>query len=231
MNCDKIDSLLNQIEVKISKLDTDNPDQIPLFYYFSLDIENELKHFLEDVIPQLRSCQNLNYYATITRYDNLSFSLQNQKEILKNLSERIDSIFFDHAMRELFFGNIDNTHYFLNRALQYNRLYPDALLLKCQLLFDEGEYEECIDVQQVLYYEATIERKHEIAISDFNMLFYDHLYTTADSLIKIEKATEALELFRILEDFCLNMPSDYCNDDYYHGILRSKKGVYESYLL
>jgi rubrerythrin len=26
------------------------------------------------------------------------------------------------------------------------------------------------------------------------------------------------------------MPSNYCNDDYYHGILRSKEGVYESYL-
>ena len=26
------------------------------------------------------------------------------------------------------------------------------------------------------------------------------------------------------------MPSGYCNDDYYHGILRSKSGVYESYL-
>jgi hypothetical protein len=26
------------------------------------------------------------------------------------------------------------------------------------------------------------------------------------------------------------MPSGYCNDDYYHGILRSKVGVFESYL-
>ena len=49
-------------------------------------------------------------------------------------------------------------------------------------------------------------------------------------MIKTEHAAEALELFEILEAFCLNLPSSYCNDDYYHGLLRSKSGIYESYL-
>jgi hypothetical protein len=62
------------------------------------------------------------------------------------------------------------------------------------------------------------------------MKFYNELYQIGDSLIKIDKATEAFEIFTILETFCNNMPSGYCNDDYYHGILRSKVGVYESYL-
>lgn len=230
-DCDKAQLLLDGLEQKITKLHTEDPDQIPLFFYFALDIENELNAFLSDVIPHLRHCQNPQYYEIVTHYDNLAFSVKNLKETLEMLSQKVDSIFHERALTELHFGNIDNVHYFLDRSLQYNYLNPDALLLKCQILFNEERYEECIDLQQVLYYESPIERDHEIAISDFNILFYEHLYNTADSLIKAEKATEALELFKILESFCLNMPSGYCNDDYYHGILRSKKGVYESYLL
>ena len=30
--------------------------------------------------------------------------------------------------------------------------------------------------------------------------------------------------------FCNNMPSGYCNDDYYKGIVLSREGVYESYI-
>ena len=43
-------------------------------------------------------------------------------------------------------------------------------------------------------------------------------------------SAEALEVFTTLEQFCHNMPSNYCNDDYYKGILRSKTGVFNSYL-
>ena len=34
----------------------------------------------------------------------------------------------------------------------------------------------------------------------------------------------------VLEHFCHNMPSGYCNDDYYKGIVLSREGVYDSYL-
>ena len=48
--------------------------------------------------------------------------------------------------------------------------------------------------------------------------------------MKNDRSAEALEVFLALEQFCTNMPSGYCNDDYYRGILRSREGVYESYL-
>ena len=48
--------------------------------------------------------------------------------------------------------------------------------------------------------------------------------------MKAGHEADALVLFETLEIFCHDLPSSYCNDDYYHGIIRSKSGVYESYL-
>jgi len=196
-----------------------------------LDIEKELNNFSQKIIPQLSVCKELNYYKTVTRFDDIAFKHSIKKLKLSTLSKQVDSIFLQKAIRELHYENRANAFFFLDKSLQYNPVYPDALLLKIQLLFEEDDYQGCLSLLHTLYYEAPLQRKHEIEISSFNILFYNKLYHVADSLIKIEKATEALDLFKTLETFCTNMPVEYCNDDYYHGILRSRKGVYESYLI
>lgn len=231
VECGKIKAFLDQAVVKIEKLNTEDPDLIPLHYFLMLDIQQELQNFSTQTIPQLNQCPELDFYTTVKTFDDISFAASIKREKLEQLHNKVDSLFYEKATIEIYHGNQNNALYYLNRALQYNRINPDALILKCKLSFEEENYDECLDLLQVLYHEAPLDRKHEITISDFNLMFYDRIYRNADSLIRIEKASEALELFTVLESFCLNMPSDYCNDDYYHGILKSKKGVYDSYLL
>lgn len=229
--CEKVIPFLEAMEKKIDKINTTDPDLIPLHYYFVKDINKELKVFNDQTIPNLKHCPGINYYETVSLFDRLVYQANKKSEKLDFLNTRVDSLYYEKALLEKLYDNEDNAMYYLNRSLQYNRVYPNSLLMKCSLYFEEGKYQDCIDVLQILYHEAPLQREHEIRISDFNMFFYEKLYSTADSLVKIEKAAEALDLFQILEKFCRKMPSDYCNDDYYHGILRSKRGVYESYLL
>jgi len=231
IDCHTIEDFLLKSENKVKKLNIEDPELIPLHYFLALDIEKELDNFYQKIIPQLTTCKELNYYETVTRFDDIVFKLSVKKLKLATLSKQVDSIFLNKAIRELYDYNHANALFFIDKSLQFNPVYPDALLLKTKILFEEKAYQECLTLLHTLYYEAPLQRKHEIKISDFNILFYSTLYYTADSLIKIEKATEALDLFKTLETFCTNIPVEYCNDDYYHGILRSREGVYESYLI
>ena len=231
IDCDAVGDLLSKWENKVKKLNLEDPELIPLHYLLALDIEKELDNFSQKTIPQLSTCKELNYNSIVNRFDDIAFKLSIKKLKLATLSKQVDSIFLTKAIRELHYENRTNALFFLDKSLQCNPLYPEALFLKIRLLFEDEEYQECLSFLHTLYYETPLQRKHEIEISNFNMLFYNKLYHTADSLIKKEKATEALELFKILESFCTNMPIEYCNDDYYHGILKSREGVYESYLI
>jgi tetratricopeptide (TPR) repeat protein len=126
--------------------------------------------------------------------------------------------------------NYEHALYHVDRSLEYNPLYGDPLLIKLEILFHYKQYKECLDILTILYYDIDINVEQEKKIIDFNSRFYDQVYHLGDSLVIEDRATEAFKLFGILETFCHIMPSGYCNDDYYHGILRSKSGVYESYL-
>lgn len=231
ISCRQLDSSLYKMEQRLKKINTSDPDYIPLHYFFIQDIEKELKALSIDKIDELTTCPDSEKQALRKRFENLQSGVHEKQGILKELSQKVDSLYYEKAKLQYLYENLDNTFYFLDRSLQYNQLYTDALLMKCQLFFDMGSYPASISILQVLFKDAPLKREHEERISDFNMLFYKTLYEKADSLVKREKAAEALELFKILEQFCYNLPSDYCNDDYYHGILRSKRGIYESYLL
>jgi len=230
VDCAQIDSMLRSYETRIAKINTVDPDLIPLHYFFMQDIRRELGDFSENVIPIIPECNELSYYQLVSKFDKIAFEAKQTYETLEYLKNNVDSLFYEKALVELSFGNINNAYYFLNRALQYNKANPDALIMKSKLLFKDGQYYECIDLIQILYQDTHLDREHEKQLITFTSEFYDKLYQTGDSLVKIDKAPEALELFKILELFCVNMPSNYCNDDYYHGILRSKTGVYESYI-
>ena len=150
-------------------------------------------------------------------------TLEKQKEV-------IDEIFYQSALEESYFKNWENCYYFVNRSLEYNPLNANSLLLKLELLYQDSIYAECLSHLERLYSKSQLTEEQEKKAMDFTAKFYDKLYSIGDSLVRIDKSAEALEIFQILEVFCLNMPSSYCNDDYYHGIIRSKTGVYESYL-
>jgi hypothetical protein len=229
-DCEKIVSFLNEKETQIEHLNLQNPDYIPLHYLFSQEIMKELEQFRDEVIPNLKMCSSIIFSDIINKYDKLKNSAQCKHDSLSMLSKNVYLIFYEKALYEYQMSHEADGDYFLQRSLQYFETFPDAILLKLNKLLDKNRFDDCLTLLNTLYYETQLDEKQENKAIEFTDKFYDKLYKTGDSLIKIEHAADALEFFEILEIFCLNLPSTYCNDDYYHGVLRSKSGILESYV-
>ena len=230
IDCEKIIPFLNQKEIQIIHLNLHDPDYIPLHYLVAQDIVKELAQFKEEVIPYFTGCPDITFNELINKYDALKADAQLLYDSLSGLNKKVYLMFYEKALHEYQFKNEVGGEYFLFRSLQYNEIFPNAILLKLNKLLDKSRFEDCLSLLNTLYYETELDREQEMQAIEFTDQFYDKLYKTGDSLVKIEHAAEALELFEILEIFCHNLPSAYCNDDYYHGLLRSKSGIYESYL-
>ena len=230
IDCEKIISFLHQKKSKIQNLNLHDPDYIPLHYLLAQDIVKELNQFRNDVIPFFTGCSEITFSELINKYDELRISAQQKFDSLAWLSKKVHIIFYEKALYEYQLNNEEEANYLLDRSLQYHYTFPDAILLKLNKLLNAYKFEACLSLLNILYYEAELNRSQEMLAIEFTDKFYDKLYKTGDSLVKNEHAAEALKLFEILEVFCQNLPTAYCNDDYYHGVLRSKTGIYESYL-
>lgn len=228
--CDSAAQFLNKIEKKIAHFQPEDPELITLHYLFALDNKKELEQFYSEIIPSLSHCDQNYYYQLIEQYDRLTKTNSIFLDSLSKQKDRVDYLFYQMGYHEFKLKNYEHALYHVDRSLEYNPLYGDPLLIKLEILFHYKQYKECLDILNILYYDIDINVEQEKKIIDFNSRFYDQVYHLGDSLVIEDRATEAFKLFGILETFCHIMPSGYCNDDYYHGILRSKSGVYESYL-
>ena len=228
--CDSIYPLVNQIEEKTNSITISDPELITLHYLFVIDIENDLQYLYKQKITKLNECKTIDHNKIINQYDRIRDQIRFLKDTLFILKSYVDQMFYDHAFLELQLKNYSNALYNINRSLEYKPFAVNPLLLKLDILYEKKEYEKCLEVLNILYHEVPLNEIQEKRTIDFNMKFYNTLYTEGDSLIKLDKAIDAFEIFTLLETFCNNMPIGYCNDDYYHGILRTKVGVYESYL-
>ena len=230
IDCEKITSFLAKKEIQIEHLNLQDPDLIPLHYLLAKEISKELKEFRSDIIPFFTECPEITFSNLINKYDELVNRVHTKCDSLALLNENVYLIFYAKAIDEYQLNHEEEANYLLDRSIQYNENFPDAILLKLNKLLDANHFEACLTLLNTLYYKIQMDRVQEMQAIEFTDKFYDKLYKTADSLVKIEHAAEALELFEVLETFCLNLPSSYCNDDYYHGVLRSKAGIYDSYI-
>lgn len=218
------------MEEKINSITISDPELITLHYLFVVDIEKDLQHLYKQKITQLNECETIDHNKIINQYDRLRDQVQFLNDTLFILKGFVDRMFFDQAFLELQLKNYSKALYNINRSLEYKPFSVNPLLLKLDILYEKKEYEKCLEVLNILYHDVHLDEMQEKRTIVFNMKFYNTLYTEGDSLIKMDKAIDAFEIFTLLETFCNNMPTGYCNDDYYHGILRTKVGVYESYL-
>ena len=229
-DCDSLLSRLSRWETRVAELTTEDPELISLHYLFLQDILRELDKVRTQVLPTLTRCPNMDYYQVRAVYQRVRGKADAKDEKLRVLRDHVDDMFYQKAENELLYQTWSQCHYYLDRALQYNPYHADALLLKAKLQLEEGKSEEAVETIHVLYSKSTLTEEQEHRVSDFTLTLYETLYNKGQTLIQQGLAAEALETFQTLEHFCNNMPSGYCNDDYYRGILASREGVYESYI-
>ena len=228
--CDSVMSAFRHWEERIAGLNYEDPELISLHYLFLQDIHKEISRFQQRDLPKLHTCLQLDYYAAKAAFQKVQYKADRAEEVLSARKGMVDRIFYQRAEEELAFRDTGNALYNLDRALQFNKYQPEALLMKARLKLAQKSYQESVDLIHLLYTQAELNDELEHEVSDFTLELYEELYQVGDNLVKNNRSAEALEVFLALEQFCTNMPSGYCNDDYYRGILRSREGVYESYI-
>lgn len=227
---DSLPVMFQRWDSRLNELEYEDPEIVSLHYLFLRDILKEMDKIAPQLNTTLARNPRMDFYATKQAYVHVRSKAERMNEIFAARKARVDQDFYVRAVEEMSFYDTNRAMYNLDRALQYNPLNPDAMLLKCKILMAQRQYQPCVDLIHKVYTQTTLTDEQEMAVSDFTLMLYDRLYTHGDELVKNGHAAEALEVFLALEHFCNNMPSGYCNDDYYKGILRSREGVYESYL-
>ena len=230
IDCDKAKGFTQRIEERSSHINTEDPEIITLHYIFVQEMLDSVKIFQDEFLPNLHFCPQIDFFATLHQSKALEYKLQELHDRLEVQRRRVDTLFYLKAVDELAYNDTAMCEYYLDRSLQFNRVQTDALIMRLHLDYAHKAYNECLATLRILYHDAPLNREQENALSDFNLIFYQELYETGDALVKAGHEADALELFETLETFCHDLPSSYCNDDYYHGLIRSKSGIYESYL-
>lgn len=226
--CIKTSEQLEAIEQRLTHLDSQDPEVIALHYLFLQDCITQLQNLRDNGDDFLFYCQIKSYLKEKgMRLLSTADSLDN---IFTEQIKIVDELFYQKAKIEYVFADNDRTEYYLNRALQFNKHNIKALLLKTKLKFEEKDYEECLSLFKELFNQDTLSEAQENEIYSLSSAYYYEVYNLGDSLVKADKGAYAIDLFQLLETFCHEIPSSYCNDDYYHGIMRSKQGVYDSYI-
>lgn len=228
--CDSAESVFRKWNARLDQLNTEDPEIISLHYLFLQDILREMERFKTTTMPALPHCLSTDYYLVKSHFQKVAYRAGQMERLLSTRKGLVDRIFYNQAVEELHYRDTVNALYNLDRALEFNKYQPEALLLKAKLKLARREYKEAVELIHLLYTKCDLDEQQERDVSDFTLVLYDRLYNTGSALIKSGHSADALELFLALEQFCSNMPSGYCNDDYYHGILLSREGVYESYI-
>ena len=226
--CIETSERLEAIEHRLAHLDSQDPEVIALHYLFLQDCITQLRDLRDNGDDFLFYCQIKNSLKEkgmllLSTADSLDNIFREQNKI-------VDELFYQKAKIEYVFADNDRTEYYLNRALQFNKHNVDALILKTKLKFEEKDYEECLSLFKELFNHNELSEQQENEIYQLSSTYYYEVYNLGDSLVKADKGAYAIDLFQLLETFCHEIPSSYCNDDYYHGIMRSKQGVYDSYI-
>ena len=230
VSADSLPTLFQRWDTRLGELVYDDPEIVSLHYLFLQDILKEMDKVDQQLNTTLARSPRTDFYATKQAFLHVHTKAQQMHETFAQHKSLVDHEFYLRAVEEMAFRDTNNAMYNLDRALQYNPHNPDALLLKCKILLDQQQFQPCVDLIHQVYTQPDLSEEQEMAVSDFTLVLYDRLYTHGSDLVKEGHSAEALEVFLALEHFCNNMPSGYCNDDYYKGILLSREGVYDSYI-
>ena len=227
---DSLLGLFQRWDARLDELDYEDPEIVSLHYLFLQDIRKEMGKIDGQLNTTLARNPKADFYATKQAFRHVNSKAEQMNEIFAERKSLVDHEFYLRAVEEMHFRDTSRAMYNLERALQYNPHNPDAMLLKCKILLAQKQFQPCVDLIHQVYTQTELSDEQEMAVSDFTLELYDKLYTHGSDLVKNGRSAEALEVFLALEHFCNNMPSGYCNDDYYKGIVLSREGVYESYL-
>ena len=131
--CDSAESVFRKLNARLDQLNTEDPEIISLHYLFLQDILREMERFKTSTMPALPHCLSTDYYLVKSHFQKVAYRAGQMERLLGTRKGLVDRIFYNQAVEELHYRDTVNALYNLDRALEFNKYQPDALLLKAKL--------------------------------------------------------------------------------------------------
>ena len=167
MPADSLPSLFQRWETRLGELDYEDPEIVSLHYLFLQDILKQMDKVGEQLNVTLARSPKTDFYAVKREFRRIEDKAARLNELLSEAKSQVDHTFYLRAVDEMAYRDTVRAMYNLERALQYNPLNPDAMLLKCKILLAKEQFQPCVDLIHKVYTETTLTDEQENAVSDF----------------------------------------------------------------
>lgn len=224
------DSILENAEIKLKKIDPGNLDLIPLYNIWieELDeINDKLKN--QDLANELQ----LELYDPIRfvyRLNSLTLETDNLHSRLKNDLEQMEIIYYEKAKDLLRKNKQEEAEEYLKRSLQFNTKYIPSHYEMAKLHLRRDNPDKAVNIINMIHMSIDIDDAEHKMLSELGDNIIQHYLIVAENFILQNKANEALDALNKAEDFCNKTPRVNCHKDIEDLVSRAKYGIYKSYL-
>lgn len=224
------DSLISSWDTLIRKINLEKTELIPLLDYELDDLMTEIRKFNDlNLVSLLNLSQNDPEYIA-QKITEINIKAAQKQVLLNEYLMNIDQRFVIDARKYKERGNILQSIYLYNKAIEYHRYNVVALNELAKLYYEIGNLESAAKLIKQIYTttypdDYQYQKSHETG--DF---LYKKIVNQGNDMLVAQNFAEAIKIYEYANIFCDSIPEPICNISHKMGITKAKNGIYLSYL-
>jgi tetratricopeptide (TPR) repeat protein len=219
------DSLFYQWQKALDKINLSNVDLLPIYKFNLDDIENEATVYISNQFENLLALSKVDNTNYLTKVSKLFNRIKTIKNYLTSTLPEMDEMLYRKGKECEQQENYEKAVYYYQRSLDYNPTHCQSCLALSNYYILQKNYTKPIGLLSNLYKDTsqTIDN-HSVANN-----LYQILLLTAEEDIKKNDYYSALKTLDTLENFCSQMPVNFCDSKYKLLQEEAKQGIYNAY--
>jgi len=224
------DSLISNWDSLVRKINLEKTEMIPL-----LDYE------LDELVSEILKYNNLNIVSRLdlSRNDakrigqkitNLNIKAAQKQVLLNDYLMNIDTRFILDARKCKDQGNILQSIYLYNKAIEYHRFNIVALHELAKLYYEIGNLEASALLVKQIFTTTYPDDYQYKKCRDIGDLLYRKIVNQGNDMLVAQNFSEAIRIFEQANIFCDSISEPICDGSHQTGIINAKTGIYRSYL-
>lgn len=227
----KSDSIINSLKMSIESIKDESVGLLPLYDLELCKIENSLIQIEQLGILKILNPNNVLAKKFLSNYDSLILKYNYKRSKVNNNLSIYDKLLLIKATNLLLKNDFENSLYYINKALDFNRFYVPAFILWAKLEFKTGNTYNAAQRITEIYEKCYPSSIQQIEINEIADSIYFKYYDKCNILINQNRQLEAQKLTTELKEVCLMIKHPKCENSIDNVDALSKMGIYNSYLI
>ncbi len=226
---EKLDSLILRWKDDLNKINLENTEMIPL-----------LDYDMDDLIRRVQAVNNLDVISRLklmnhdpnkfgAKLSEINFQVSQKQVVLQEYLMNIDRQFIINARKYKENGNILQSIYYYNKAIEYHSFNIVALSELARLYYEIGNLPEASLLINRIFKTTYPDDYTNRQCIDLGKMVYRNIVNKGNDMYVAQKFSEAYSIYEIATIFCDSNSVEICNGDHIRGIKNSKNGIYQSY--